>query len=182
MALFLFRGESKRKLVRNSAALQSPPVNFLARLRRRIHRLTAPAGPTREALSEVRVAASNLIAFLNENVGDTADWPIAIKVDDDGVADELCRRLNVISSALKGLDRGKLGNAEVYAVTIAGIKLDPYRILDAYEITHPAHQHAGKKLLRAGRSHKTLREDIAEIISTLRRWLEMIDEDSAAGR
>ena len=47
-----------------------------------------------------------------------------------------------------------------YAATIGGVKADPYRILLAYNITHPAQQHALKKLLRAGRSHKPLAQDI----------------------
>jgi predicted transcriptional regulator len=55
--------------------------------------------------------------------------------------------------------------------------IDPYRILHQYGITHPAQQHAIKKLLRAGRSHKQLRKDIQEIIQTLERWLEMLNQD-----
>lgn len=58
-----------------------------------------------------------------------------------------------------------------------GLKLDPYRICLLYEITHPAQQHALKKILRAGRSHKPLKRDIAEIIEALDRWQEMIEED-----
>lgn len=67
--------------------------------------------------------------------------------------------------------------ADCYNVTIGGVKADPYRILEAYQIMHPAHQHALKKLLRAGRSHKTLDEDIAETIQSLVRWQEMRLED-----
>ena len=58
-----------------------------------------------------------------------------------------------------------------------GIKLDPYRILLVYNIIHPAQQHAIKKLLRAGTAHKELLQDINEVILTLERWKEMIDED-----
>lgn len=65
--------------------------------------------------------------------------------------------------------------------TYKGIKLDPYRIFDVYGITHPAHQHSLKKLLRAGRSHKSLGQDIQEAIDTLERWKEMIQEDSSDG-
>lgn len=64
-----------------------------------------------------------------------------------------------------------------YNTTLNGQKLDPYRILLAYAISHPAQQHAIKKLLRAGRSHKGLEQDIQETIATLERWLEMIRED-----
>lgn len=66
-----------------------------------------------------------------------------------------------------------------YAVTYKGILIDPYRILHQYGITHPAQQHAIKKLLRAGRSHKQLRRDIQETIQTLERWTEMMDQDES---
>ena len=66
-----------------------------------------------------------------------------------------------------------------YRYEYKGIKLDPYRIMQVYKIENPAHQHAVKKLLRAGRSVKTLRQDIDETIMTLQRWLEMLGEDQA---
>lgn len=64
-----------------------------------------------------------------------------------------------------------------YNFAYRGIKLDQYRILEIYGITHPAQQHAIKKLLRAGRSHKTIGADISEVIETLKRWQEMLKED-----
>ena len=63
-----------------------------------------------------------------------------------------------------------------YKYTFNGVKLDPYRILDVYGITHPAQQHAIKKLLRAGKSVKTLRQDVEEAQLTLQRWLEMMED------
>ncbi len=65
-----------------------------------------------------------------------------------------------------------------YKFEYRGIKLDPYRIFEIYRITHSCQQHAIKKLLRAGKAHKTLRKDIEEVISTCNRWLEMMDEDA----
>ncbi len=64
-----------------------------------------------------------------------------------------------------------------YQYSYKGIKLDPYRILSVYGITCPAIQHAIKKLLRAGNSVKDLEQDIQEVIDTLKRKLEMIEED-----
>ena len=58
--------------------------------------------------------------------------------------------------------------------------LDPYRILDVYGITHPAIQHAVKKLLRAGRSIKGVRADVSDARSALDRYIEMLDEDEEA--
>ena len=64
-----------------------------------------------------------------------------------------------------------------YQYSYKGIKLDPYRILSVYGVTCPAMQHAIKKLLRAGNSVKDLEQDIKEVIDTLKRKLEMIEED-----
>ena len=58
-----------------------------------------------------------------------------------------------------------------------GIILDPYRIFRIYGITDPEQQHAIKKLLRAGKSVKTLKQDIKEVIMTLNRWVEILEED-----
>ena len=57
-----------------------------------------------------------------------------------------------------------------YAVTIGGVKADPYRIARAYGITDPAIFQALKKLLRCGRKHKTIAEDVREAITSLERW------------
>lgn len=67
--------------------------------------------------------------------------------------------------------------AEYYDKYIGNTKVDIYRVLTLYDITHPAHQHAIKKLLRAGNSDETLKEDIEETIDCLERMLEMIEED-----
>lgn len=64
-----------------------------------------------------------------------------------------------------------------YKYTYKGIKLDPYRIFRVYNISSPEQQHAIKKLLRAGNSVKDLQQDIQEVIMTLNRWLEIIEED-----
>jgi len=66
-----------------------------------------------------------------------------------------------------------------YKYSYKGIKLDPYRILDIYKITCPAQQHAIKKLLRAGNSVKELKQDITEVIDTLKRKLEMLEEEDS---
>lgn len=85
------------------------------------------------------------------------------------------------------MDTGEPGKAAErdsgrhYRYSYRGIKLDPYRIINIYRITHPAHQHALKKLLRAGKSVKSLRQDIKEVQDALTRWLEMLDEDEAHG-
>ena len=77
------------------------------------------------------------------------------------------------------IDAKVWGSSNPYSKTIGDVKADPYRILLAYNIIHPAHQHAVKKLLRCGTSHKTLAQDIQETIDTLERWKEMIAEDEA---
>jgi hypothetical protein len=64
-----------------------------------------------------------------------------------------------------------------YRFSFKGIKVDVYRILEIFQITNPAQQHAIKKLLRAGKSIKPLSQDIDEVILTLERWKEMIKEN-----
>ena len=59
-----------------------------------------------------------------------------------------------------------------------GIRLDPYRIFDVYGVTAGPQQHAIKKLLRAGRGHKSLKTDVLEAMSALQRWVEMMEEDA----
>jgi len=73
----------------------------------------------------------------------------------------------------------ELKEYEHYKYSYKGIKLDPYRILDIYKITCPAQQHAIKKLLRAGNSVKELKQDITEVIDTLKRKLEMLEEEDS---
>jgi hypothetical protein len=72
-----------------------------------------------------------------------------------------------------------LDNYEHYNYKYKHIKIDPYRIMFEYKITHPAHQHAVKKLLRCGKSIKEQKQDIKEVIDSLTRWLEMIEEDES---
>jgi len=64
-----------------------------------------------------------------------------------------------------------------YRFSFKGLKIDVYRILEIFQITNPAQQHAIKKLLRAGKSIKPLSQDIDEVILTLERWKEMIIEN-----
>lgn len=66
-----------------------------------------------------------------------------------------------------------------YRFSWCGLRIDPYRIFLIYNITHPAQQHAIKKLLRAGESVKSLEQDIDEVILTLQRWKEMRKEESS---
>lgn len=64
-----------------------------------------------------------------------------------------------------------------YRFSFKGIKIDVYRILEIFQITNPAQQHAIKKLLRAGKSIKSFSQDIDEVILTLERLKEMIIEN-----
>lgn len=56
--------------------------------------------------------------------------------------------------------------------------IDVYRVLDLYEVTNPALQHAIKKLLCAGkRGEKDYRKDLKEALDSIDRALVMLDED-----
>ncbi len=59
--------------------------------------------------------------------------------------------------------------------------VDVYRVLQLFEVTDPALQHAVKKLLCAGaRGAKDKAQDVAEAIATLRRWQQMRSEEQDA--
>lgn len=57
-------------------------------------------------------------------------------------------------------------------------KMDVYRVLERFKVTCPVLQHVSKKALCAGnRKHKDLRRDIQDMIDSLTRKLEMMNED-----
>ena len=58
--------------------------------------------------------------------------------------------------------------------------IDVYRVLELFGVTHPALQHAVKKLLVAGgRGAKSQPQDVQEAIDSLARWQDMRKEDQA---
>ena len=64
-------------------------------------------------------------------------------------------------------------------------KIDVYRVIDLWEITDPALQHALKKVLAAGkRGAKNQLQDVAEAIDSLVRFQDMQTENNLtrAGR
>lgn len=65
-----------------------------------------------------------------------------------------------------------------YRYTYKGIKLDPFRICQIYEVYDFPLQTIIKKALRAGeRGQKSKRQDLLDIISAAERAIEMLDED-----
>lgn len=59
--------------------------------------------------------------------------------------------------------------------------VDIYRVLELFNVTDPAIQHAIKKLLVAGgRGHKDIEKDIKEAIASLHRRIEMWEEDKTS--
>lgn len=66
-----------------------------------------------------------------------------------------------------------------YQYFYKGVKFDPYRVCLVYGIDHPALQQALKKILRLGRDgESTAVQDVQEAISSLRRFIEMEEEDA----
>lgn len=56
--------------------------------------------------------------------------------------------------------------------------IDVYRVIELFEVTHPALQHALKKILAAGnRGAKDWEKDVQEAIDSLNRALQMRAED-----
>lgn len=59
--------------------------------------------------------------------------------------------------------------------------IDVYRVIELFEVTHPALQHALKKVLCAGdRGAKDWEKDVQEAIDSLNRALQMREEDAGA--
>ncbi len=68
-----------------------------------------------------------------------------------------------------------------YHKDVAHLKyIDVYRVLELFNVTNPAVQHAIKKLLVPGRrGAKDLEKDLREAVVSINRALQMIEEDSA---
>lgn len=64
-----------------------------------------------------------------------------------------------------------------YQWSYQGVEFDFYRLCEILGIEHHAQAHALKKVIRAGRSVKSLEQDIDEAVACLVRWKEMILED-----
>ncbi len=66
-----------------------------------------------------------------------------------------------------------------YYKTLPCLTVDVYRVLHAFDVTDPCHQHAAKKIMVAGgRGAKDAKKDVEEAIDSLVRWLEMRREES----
>lgn len=97
-------------------------------------------------------------------------------VDESGDAYDQYNNPCPLCKAVKARD-ATTTKQDPYAVTIGNVRADPYRIARAYGITDPIIFQVLKKLLRSGRKHKSLSEDVAEAITSLQRWQEMEKED-----
>lgn len=61
-----------------------------------------------------------------------------------------------------------------YTRTIKGVQIDVYDILKAWEVQNPALQHLIKKALQPGaRGHKTLENDLRDILVSAERAMEL---------
>lgn len=61
-----------------------------------------------------------------------------------------------------------------YTRTIKGVQIDVYDILKAWEVQNPALQHLIKKALQPGaRGHKTLENDLTDILVSAHRAIEL---------
>ena len=61
-----------------------------------------------------------------------------------------------------------------YIRTVKGVQVDVYDLLLAFNVTNPALQHLVKKALCAGlRGHKDKAQDMAEILESAKRAVEL---------
>lgn len=66
-----------------------------------------------------------------------------------------------------------------YIVEVLGVDLDVYDVLHAYGVTNPALQHLIKKALMCGnRGHKTMEEDLQDIIQSSHRAWQLYLQDT----
>ena len=69
-----------------------------------------------------------------------------------------------------------------YHRTIRSESVDVYDVLDAFEVTNPASQHAIKKLLAAGqRGVKSTVQDLEEALQSVARAIQIEREHEAEG-
>ena len=62
-----------------------------------------------------------------------------------------------------------------YKVELKGVSFDVYDVLNAFNVTCPARQHAIKKLLKTGqRGFKDERKDLNEAIDSINRSIELL--------
>lgn len=67
-----------------------------------------------------------------------------------------------------------------YQRQVPSTTIDIYDILNAYQVTCPATQHAIKKLLQPGeRGHKDKLTDLREALASVERAIEMAEQDEA---
>lgn len=64
-----------------------------------------------------------------------------------------------------------------YNINFNGFKLDPYRVIEIFQITDPAAQQILKKVLRFGLKHKDQSQDMEDIRTSAVRWQEMRAEE-----
>lgn len=64
-----------------------------------------------------------------------------------------------------------------YNIVFNGYRLDPYRIIEIFQITDPVVQQIVKKALRFGLKHKHQEQDMEDIRTSAVRWQQMRQEE-----
>ena len=85
-----------------------------------------------------------------------------------------------ITDHAKAMIDAKPREFDHYYKDVSSLKsIDVYRVLELFDVTNPAIQHAVKKLLVAGgRGVKDQAKDVEEAIKSLQRWQEMRQEEA----
>lgn len=83
---------------------------------------------------------------------------------------------------LNEVEQKLIENHGHYYKNVSHLKIiDPYRILDLYEVTDPCLAHVAKKaLVTGGRGYKDINKDVQDMIDTLIRWQRMQEENEEA--
>ena len=116
------------------------------------------------------------------------DYSVSTEFHKSGLDSRFCKAAILNKTYSEAIKNDSLNNGgstknptpEYYGAKCkCGRKIDWYVIGDAYRKNKgSAWDHAGKKLLRAGEGHKTLEQDIKEVMASLNRWLEQIKDEA----
>lgn len=103
-------------------------------------------------------------------------WERAIKISDSMAANYL-KQSSVVESTPDNLDDGKKYEATIIGLCGTAVKIDIYRVLDAYPQIDPHIGHLIKKALKPGeRGHKDKRTDYLNIIESAQKALKLLDQ------
>ena len=75
------------------------------------------------------------------------------------------------------IDKNDKDRRQHYVRAVGGCEVDAYLLLTLFKVNDPGLQHAFKKLMRAGKSYKSFKQDIDESTVSVKRSLEILEQE-----